>query len=499
MEMRAVVAILLAGCIGEAPSSQSPPPPPPPDAPSPTPAWGVVVQPRLGQLVDGDPQRALVSVVGVANRPSYAISIQVPDRPDSFATWVTVASTATAAQPSATDASMYEWATAIAPAALDPARWPIGGVLRVRAVGGDGEVLAVLFDDADGCIANNSGWRERAVRCGAQLDHGAAIVSTAATPIEVGGRPRFLDLRGVTEATETSAYYQAIGAPATLSAFRTVYNFAAGETTSVYYNDSDLGIGRGMHCTATSAGGLACYVSNYGTFGGDPDDAISRAVTGETAGGTGAFASVAMVYTPPASRPNAVTFMVYGATGALITSAQLDTFGDNTSIPNNCLNCHGAGATYDPIAHAATGAHFLPFDQASFRFSTQPGFTAGDQAPAVRALDDMVARTDVTAAILRISNDPDRVPAEWSSTIFDEAVYRNLVAPTCRGCHASLTGALAFESAADFRALSDGNITAICAPGHLMPAAEVPFRRTWTTSARAYLLAALDAPTACAP
>jgi hypothetical protein len=69
-----------------------------------------------------------------------------------------------------------------------------------------------------------------------------------------------------------------------------------------------------------------------------------------------------MVYDPPTA-PNAVKFMVFNAAGALLTPAQLDTRGDNTSIPNNRINCHGSDG-YDAATHSVIGARFPPLIRA---------------------------------------------------------------------------------------------------------------------------------------
>jgi hypothetical protein len=497
----ATVLVFLCACVAEAPTyapmpAPSPPADPQPDPPKPDP-FALMVQPRLGQVVSGDPAAAVISVVGVTATPGAAISVQVPTSATSLEQWTTIATVIADTVPSPTDTTVYEWHTTVAPSALDSTRWPAGGLLHLRAVDRDDQVLPSLFHDSDACLAQVAGWRDRATRCAAALDSGAVIVNTAVTLLDPSLRPRFLDRRGFVDTTETSAYYQAIAAPTTLADFRTTYGFAGNEITTVYYNAFDLGIGRGMHCAAQAGGGLACYVSNYGTFGGDADEALTRAVAGEAAGGTGAFASVAMVYQPPIDAPNAVRFIVYGATGALATSATLDTIGDNTSIPNNCLNCHGAGANYDSTAHAASGAHFLPFDAAAMTFSTQ----LGDQTPTLAKLNTFVAAAGATPTITSVTTDPSSIPSSWSATTLDREVYRNVTATSCRNCHASLdsSGPLAFTSAADFRSQAASIAASICNNGRTMPNAEVPFQRFWNGPARAYLAAYLGVPGSCGP
>src|SRR5207253_2794767 len=152
-------------------------------------------------------------------------------------------------------------------------------------------------------------------------------------------------------------------------------------------------IGREMHCrqTKSPAGGVACYVRNFGEFGGSAAQAMNELVAGGVP-----LATVAMVYTPPITAPNAIEFFVYSGAGTLTTSAQLDTHGDNTSIPANCINCHGGGARYDPASHAVLGAQFLAFDPAAYTFATTAGLRFADQEPAFAQLDQLVLATSPT-------------------------------------------------------------------------------------------------------
>jgi hypothetical protein len=210
--------------------------------------------------------------------------------------------------------------------------------------------------------------------------------------------PRHLDVlseQPVGSIEETIAYYAAINAPPTLTDFMTRFGFPGDETSAVYYNLGDLGIGREMHCRATEtpAGGLACYVRNYGTFGGTFDDAIAAMLAAGPP-----LATVAMVYTPPIDAPNAVSFIVYGPDGSLVNEAQLDTRGDNKSIPQNCLNCHGGRSRYDLATHASQGARFLPFDPSAFAYAEQPDLTLAAQEGKLRQLNRLVNAAPTSAA-----------------------------------------------------------------------------------------------------
>jgi hypothetical protein len=461
----------------------------------PTGTFGVLAQPRLGTVIEGPTTSASITFAGVHERPSYSIAIQIYT-----GEWVTIAETTTGDQPSSTDPSVFEWQVIAAPAQLAPSRWPQGGLLRVRAVGGDGEVLAGLFHDADACLDENLTWLDRADYCGGTFERGIVLVS----PADVANaptRPRFLDRIGWIDPTETAQYYQTIAAPLTLTDFRTKFGITATSPTSTYYNRADLGIGREMHCQAQATGGVACAVSNYGTFGGPERDALDAAIDRKAS-----FATVAMVYQPPLDAPNSVQFMVYGGSGALVNEAQLDTVGDNRAVPNNCINCHGSNARYDAATNRVTGATFLPFDQTILTFSTRAGFTEVDQAPAIAQLDLVVAPAVSAANRALIGgwypngaapSAESWMPLGWTGSSLERKVYEHLISTNCRNCHASRNDTLAYATSDQFLADSSRIVTGLCEKRD-MPNAQVPLQHMWNGPARAYLAAYLDIET-CSP
>jgi len=455
-------------------------------------AEGIVTAPRHGDVVDGDTRTTTIEVAGVHARPDYRIDVQVLDDPNIATSWITIGTTVTA---SSSETGQYAWKLLVAPAREVAGRWPAGGIVRVRAIGEGGETLAVMFHDSDET---------------APVTNGMILVSPSPTPAEAEVRARFLDRRAAVEVAETIEYYQTIEAPQTLADFKTRYGFDATSVPTTFYNAGDLGIGREMYCGAQAGGGVACYVSNYGTFGGARDIALAAAIDGVEAGGSvGSFATVAMVYQPPASAPNSVRFMVYGANGVLANQAQLDQYGDNVSVPNNCLNCHG-GARYDADTNAVIGARFLPFDTSGFEFADLPGYRAADQAPRIHALNQLVAGTEPTAGIRELIEGFGAMPADefvaagWRSNNVERKVYSEVVAVACRSCHASLGGSFEFTTAESFKNFRASIADSLCGPSgtataHDMPSAEIPLRRLWTTPARAYLVDYLDITGACEP
>jgi len=478
-----VLGACASGCVASVDGS-TPEPEPTPQGP-----FGVIAQPRLGTVVEGPTTSASITFAGVHERPGYTIAIQI------FATeWITIANATTSNEPSSTDPSVFEWQAIAAPAQLNPSRWRQGGLLRVRAIGGDGEVLAGLFHDADPCLDANPTWTARAEQCGATFDTGIIVVSAG----DVAGsaaRPRFLDRLGWVDPLETAEYYQTIAAPLTLTDFRTKYAITPDSAASTYYNGADLGIGREMQCQPQPGGGVACAVGNYGSFGGVQREALDDAIDKRAS-----FAAVAMVYTPPRDAPNAVQFMVYGANGGLLNEAQLDTVGDNRAVPNNCLNCHGTNARYDAATNIVTNASFLPFDQRILTFSTRLGFTERDQAPALAVLDQTVlpALSDTNRQLVAgwYPNGPaptaERfIPAGWRRSPLEAKLYEHVIATNCRNCHASRNDDLTFATSAMFVANKNRIVDSLCVKRD-MPNAQIPLQHMWNGPARAYLAAYLD-------
>ncbi len=482
---------------------------------------GVMDAPRHGQVDSSDTATASLKFHGFASEPGAAISVQVladPARPDSWLEIAKVTTSQTATQV-APGEQAYEWRVTRVPASVAPGAWPQGGLVRVRALFDDHRELTVFADDATACLAEHASWRDQLTSCGYHVTNGAIVVSPGSLVPMLGStapRGRFLDRKGEGSIAETKAYYAATGAPATLGAFKSKYGFrGSNEKSAAYFNRGDLAVGRNMHCVSFPSGaqtGVACYSANYGAFSGPQDDSLAKAIAGYQSG-TGAFATVAMVYEPPITAPNAVSFVVYNAAGARINQAQLDRFGDNVGIPQTCMNCHGSASQYDATTHAVSDARFVPFDPAAFAFSTQPGFTFADQADQFRALNTLVQQAGAAPGVDELISGFDRgaqmdvkfMPDAWKETVEEATVYRNVVAPYCRGCHASYAGSdatLAFRTAADLhgnaaRVANEACGSRAVADVHGMPSAEVVGEQFLGGPARAYLADLVGATGAC--
>jgi hypothetical protein len=473
-----LLSIVVSACAGNAPPSDDDAPPPPPPA-------GVVLEPEHGAVIGGDTAGITIHVAGIYEDSTRPLAVQVLANPDDLASWETIATT-TATEP---QGDAFAFAVDVQPVASEDqrVRWPHGGVLRLRVIDDAGAPLP--YDPADP----------------------TTTVVAVANPSELPATWTYLSEKPIGSVEETIAYYAAINAPPTLTDFQARFGFPANESAAQYYNAGDLGIARDMHCrtTETPAGGLACYVRNYGIFGGNRDEAIALMLA---AGAP--LATVAMLYTPPIDAPNAVQFFVYGPDGALVNEAQLDTRGDNKSIPQNCLNCHGGRSRYDVATHSVINARFLPFDPAAFAFSTRPDLTLAAQEDKLRSLNRLVDTAAPTAAIHEeiegmfpvagTPYDPTFTPEGWKGVARDERVYHEVVAPYCRGCHSAFENGPAdtatFATAAGFRARASSSLQRACGVGPKgMPTAEATTGRFFSSSARALLLTYLEAPGACAP
>jgi hypothetical protein len=346
----------------------------------------------------------------------------------------------------------------------------------------------------------------------------------------------------------------------------------SGDARAIYYQEGDLAIGRDMNCKSSgpeecractqdrraciatckdqfdfcddlpkncvreytscladcpecdakcSSTKIACYVTNYGPAPGSmpnqdfpngyPDEnaALQDAVAAKLGQAhRGAFATVAMEYTSPASASNSVRFYVFGPgpDEKRAGAAVLDSEGAK-DVPRMCMACHGG--SYNENTHSVRGASFLPFDLSSFHYSRTPGFTRADQEEEFRKLNAIVRDTNPNPLS---NNDPIRklidvwyptgvykpnskahtelAPPGWRG---QESGYFSLVAPYCRACHIA-SNPLDFSSYENF----DNNAESIRADScrsYSMSHAEVPFKRLWAGTA----LHILDNPTFLLP
>ncbi len=510
-----------------------------------------ITSPNNGSTVAGSVIGKQISFGGYYNQPSALVRLQVMTSPTLDpalgSSWVEFATATTSTNPNYINSTdpLYAWSvTAIpVPNLAVASRWPQGGLVKIRALVTSGSTTTslVTFDEITwgSCLGehlvNNASWSDIGLECAGTAGNHLAVVSTSNVPVLPGGpgafNPNgFLGRKGTISAAETLEYYTATSAPTTLAAWKSRYGFPnADELTATYYNNGDLGLGREMHCRAYVRNlftfGFGCYVTNYSgavngggqgipAFNVSPTTVLADAVARQHS-----FATVAMTYEPSAAT-NPVKFVVYDAAGARVNTAQLDSTSNNIAIPNNCLACHGINANYNSSTNQIVGdVHFLPFDPFSFRFSSTPGFTLGDQQESLRKLNALVLQTAPSQAIsdfvaglyapstvttVGATASDNYVPPEWDDTLSAKAVYRGVVKVACRTCHMSASNpSLDFEEYDDFANLASLIRSDACT-SHVMPHAERVMKNFWESGARAYLVAEFpptypSAQAACAP
>jgi hypothetical protein len=482
--------------------------------------------PLSGTTTDGPVLGKSFTFQGFWNKPNDVIRLQIMSDPTQdpavAANWVQFATARSSTAPITVNQPepLFEWSVAAipVPSTAVAARWPQGGVARVRAVNitADGDTALASFDNAtfsecfDAQIAAGASWMTIGSECQGIGRTNAALVSITNVPVPIGTPATgdgFLGRHGAATAAQTAAYYTAIGAPATLAQFRAAFGFPTGEITATYYNDSELGFGREVHCKAIANGGVACFITNYtGVAGTAVFDRDPTVVLADAIARVRPFMTLAMIH-DGTDAANSVKFMAYNAAGNLTTTVQLDSTGNNRSIPNSCIACHGINATFTPATNLVTAeAKLLPFDPFNFRFSTAANFTFAAQADAIRRLNALVraARPSIAIAELingmyapRSVNDPAAVanntfiPPAWAAfnnNLDGKALYNGFLKVGCRTCHVSASAnVLDFNAPTDMNALAFVIRMSVCRT-HSMPHAERTLRRFWQSGARAYLV-----------
>lgn len=226
--------------------------------------------------------------------------------------------------------------------------------------------------------------------------------------------------------TKSADYYQATGQGSltTFDSWKNYYGFPKrlpGESQDayrkranvvVYYNRTELGLGRELGCV-NGSNGIACYVSNYGDHfdsmadwrnpDQEPDDGshggLHDAMYGAYGDGLKRKNTVVISYQPAreygADDGSAVQFAAFGPDGSRLDKAQLDTMGARP-IPQICMSCHGGVWDADSRAKNGTGsvngiaryARFLPMITSTVTFSNWSPYTLAEQEEAIRAVNE---------------------------------------------------------------------------------------------------------------
>ncbi len=350
------------------------------------------------------------------------------------------------------------------------------------------------------------------------------VVTSGRQFLTINGRDG--GLNAVQNEAQTQAYYNGIDPNherETLGAWWTKNGFVFGAGTNQpptnadvrrtsYLNYNDLGSGRDMYFRPLPGGNVAAYVTNYGAFDQDPDNARAAAVNDPAKRG----ATVCMEFSPVEGRGagedrSIVKFYVYKpipgdpewAHDIRATSANLDTYGEKF-VPNLCINCHGeepynlaigAVPTFEDLDVAAS---FRELDYATYKFRLDDGATHPtlaeqqafkDQNLIIRNAGSAIASQPIKDLITgwyasgTPAQDNSYTPPNWIGAP-QQGLYHDVVATSCRTCHIALQEDLNWNEYSEFElgnAAFNLRYTVLC-EGRYMPHAAITYRNFWLSA-----------------
>lgn len=290
------------------------------------------------------------------------------------------------------------------------------------------------------------------------------------------------------DAVAANLYYAAIDESgvdrSTLEAWKRVNGFDSGDDASaVYFNNGDLGFGRGMHMKRRVVDGqtyIAYYVSNY------PNVEAARL-------GRNLIATVAMEYSPgPLGGAPITKFYVFGKDDTRVNNADLDGRGPKF-IPGLCMVCHGGNSLATGAGIANLGAKFIAFDLESFHYSGfDPTFSRASQEVKFKLLNRGILDTNVTNTNRQViegwyggpafpdASANDRFfPPEWGG---HEELYSTIVKTSCRSCHLNLSDQnKSWASFQQFNVNADAIFGRVCGRVKVMPNAKQTYINFWAS------------------
>jgi hypothetical protein len=336
----------------------------------------------------------------------------------------------------------------------------------------------------------------------------------------------FLSALGLDNYASTCNYYQAVGAakcingelvqPITYREWRRAVEIGRFATPgaetfrAAFVNKVDLNLARVHESISYGPTKTAAVVCNHlGTkdFFNPTQDEINDAVLNAVEN-RNLVACVAMDYMiNPAVDPNTpfVRFLIFGPSGALLPSVNLDGRGEKF-VPGTCVACHGGDSSPNQ-GQAKIDAHFLPYDVGNFEFAKGVhGLGKCDQQDAIYHLNQNVLNTGPTPAAKALIGqtgvsgwyakpnngacsphvkhvlDEGYVPPAWQTLQTQNPtakdVYTNVVARSCRTCHVAQPS---FNWDADPGL--GGPVPFLCGNGSpTMPNSLVTFNRFWLTN-----------------
>lgn len=492
---------------------------------------GCVVGPTNGDVIEGDVDTLTVNFSGFATVPGRHFVIEAlsprdqdPNSPTS--TWAQIHGPVTASSNPFGYGydNLYVWSAAISMSDVAGDVWAPGGLMRLRAREVETGSIAITFDDFD-CLLEHFGESAQDIVGACQTQDPGVL--TLVSDEEIYTPPNnFLQRKSAQNEAEALAYYNAIGVndgpePLNFGAWKKRHHLdkktaGPGEIHDVvaatYYNGSDLGLGRQMHCRHVSAcetgevcEGLnntcnlllrsACYVTNFGEPGGDPHDAFADMDPVNS----GATVAMEKFYRDPDAQTCAaaigsgqptqddVKFYIFDTGGVpadedpIQPGVSLDAGNQGAQyVPGLCLNCHGGTAVNDPLqGWTVTGSKFLPFDIDAYEYDAGAGFGKEEQLDAFRQLNEIVLDTELEGsadssasstiskliidwyggyngphAAVRSDGEYDNESVMPDGWVGHERVYSEVVAPYCRMCHAAFDDSNPALSFADWNSFA---------------------------------------------
>lgn len=561
-------------------------------------AAACTVAPENGEIISQDVSTYIVDMAGFTTQPSRTVQMEVlsPPNQDPFSpssTWEPVGDPVVS---SATTFgygynNLFYWDAAAPLSSVtgpngSAVTWRDEGLLRLRAREVGTNTLLMTFDDVD-CLIEHMGDPVLDVVAACQSPYSG--VTTVLSEIDKSPQGSFLSLKE-NDLLVGESFYEKFGysEPKDLKfgdwldghglhlAASPVPDpvLANGDAVQAkYFNGADLGLGRHMNCrhvhaddpgevcegNSAGAGELlrtACYVTNYGEPGGEPDDAFED-MHDNVAGATVAMEkhyhdpnAVDCAATLASSVPavDDVRFFVWNHLGTppseddgAVVSIALDSNPVAKPAPGVCLNCHG-GNVVGLYKDSVEGAKFLPFDADLFEFDDVPGGSQASQSESFRLLNEFVLDTEQEGApdtepaseLARLimtwyggvptsgdagvrtantSYDGDTRPAAWldpddptNTYDYQHELYSDVIRPYCRMCH------IAFED--NFAPADNKDITfatpqsyydnayiaaTLACTNFAMPHAEVTSGLFWDSNARMIVVNEGGFGTDCTP
>ena len=231
------------------------------------------------------------------------------------------------------------------------------------------------------------------------------------------------------------------------------------DVVATYVNRVDLNLTRNHHSLSYGPNQVAAYVCNH-LGPSDETQAAADAAIDNALNGKNLVACVAMDYsvTKSVNGDQPFTrFLIFGPSGRLLPSVNLDGRHEKF-VPGVCVACHGGDKYAGRFSEsgpgfADIGAHFLPYDNGNFRFSTKSGLALTDLQGAIHALNMNVMQSGPNTATTELIQgwylggtatlDPNYVPTSWQARPFaDQSFYKNVYAHSCRTCHVAFTETL---------------------------------------------------------